>query len=207
MNSDLLNPHLAIMARRSKLGEGKTRLAATLGAHMALNIYRELIALCAQHAKDSGLKGTIFFEPEPGDFEVWDQTRFIYALQDQVPDLGQRLKAAFAHCFANGHSAVMIVGTDCPGMDASILKEAAHALANRDMVIGPSEDGGYYLLGLRQIHPSLFENINWSTDQVFQQTCTEASHLGLSIHVLPMQLDIDTESDWRQWKAKSTAKH
>ncbi len=198
----LLRVGVAILARKAELGKGKTRLAKTLGAEATLEIYLELIAKCSAAVQDSGLPARVYFDPAPGDIEVWSETYFDYGLQPTTPDLGARL--AFVAADALSHfDAVLLIGTDCPYLDGQVLREAANALQACDALLGPSLDGGYYLLGIRAVHNELFQDIAWSTDQVAHQTRQVLTNLqvdevkaGLNWQEISPLADIDEAQDW-----------
>ncbi len=115
-------------------------------------------------------------------------------------DLGEKMQAAFSHDFARPAAAAVIIGTDCPGLTTEHLREAFAALQTHDLVLGPAVDGGYYLLGMRHLHPSLFANKTWSTDTVRAETLADAARLGLRVHLLPALQDVDTIDDLRAWQ-------
>jgi uncharacterized protein len=113
--------------------------------------------------------------------------------------LGDALRSAFASHFAEGLSRVVLIDSDSPTLPPLLLEQACAALEEHDMAIGPSADGGYYLLALRQPRPSLFEDIAWSTDRVYQQTVQRAA--GLLVHELPQWYDVDTLQDLSRLEA------
>lgn len=191
---------VAIMARKAEMGVGKSRLAATLGAELTFDIYRHLIAVCAAAIECTDLPATVYFDPEPGDSDVWTDSRFKYALQSTEADLGQRLFDAATESLAQ-HEGVLLIGTDCPSLTSEILIEAANALSHSDAVIGPSTDGGYYLLGIKLVLPELFKNIDWSTDKVAAQTREVFAKAQLKVHNLPVLNDIDEQHDWNDYLA------
>lgn len=182
-------------------GRVKTRLAATIGAERAAEIYRELVErICRSLPSRTDL--IVMFDPPERRQETitWlapfgANTRFV---PQCGTDLGARLEHAFAHAFALQLKKVAVIGSDCPEITTAILDEAWKALDDHDCAIGPTEDGGYYLLALRQECPALFAGITWSSDRVFAQTVAQANVLGRSVHVLPILQDIDTEDDWRR---------
>ena len=113
-------------------------------------------------------------------------------------DLGERMQRAFAEGFTDGYEQIAVIGTDCPDCGARwinagfsrMAKEASHGM------IGPSLDGGYYLLGMKSPYPALFKNITWSEDTVFKETMAAAKNLNLHLEELPALTDIDHEEDW-----------
>ena len=182
-------------------GRVKTRLAATIGAERAAEIYRELVERICRCLPCRTEVIVMFDPPERGE----ETTRWLRPLCGKARflpqsggDLGTRLERAFADAFALQLKKVAIIGTDCVEVTSAIFDEAWEALEHRDCVIGPTEDGGYYLIALRQECPGLFREISWSTERVFAQTIARANLLGLSVHVLPRLHDVDTEDDWHR---------
>jgi rSAM/selenodomain-associated transferase 1 len=110
-------------------------------------------------------------------------------------NLGERMRRLAGDVFERGYDQVFLIGTDTPHLNAERLEEAFALLTPNGVVLGPSEDGGYYLLGLSKPNPALFENIDWSTDQVFSQTKERAAACRLSVKLLPKERDIDTPKD------------
>jgi len=114
-----------------------------------------------------------------------------------VGPLGSRLATAFARHFADAADRVVIVGTDCPGIDRRLVTEAFSALSSHDVVLGPTLDGGYYLIGLREPQPALFRDIPWAGGAVLAQTRAKAHTLRLSVRLLRPLRDVDTAPDAR----------
>jgi rSAM/selenodomain-associated transferase 1 len=110
-------------------------------------------------------------------------------------DLGERLANAFEWSHAQGHSRTIIVGTDIPTLDSDVLSDAFEALEGAEVVLGPSTDGGYYLVGLKEPRPGLFEDVDWSTPKVLEQTIARIDETGAAYHLLPERTDIDTWQD------------
>ena len=196
---------VAVLARRAKRGEGKRRLAASLGDEATYDIYRELLRACAKAVAGSGLPATVYFDPVPGDKDIWTAERFGYSLQPYGADLGKRIKDAAEESLTRFGGGVLLIGTDCPTLSPALLREAAEALDTHDAVLGPSTDGGYYLLGLRRVEPRLFDGIAWSTEAVADQTRAVLAKAGLRTRELPALTDIDTEADWRAYCAAHEA--
>ncbi|HEY7925129.1 MAG TPA: TIGR04282 family arsenosugar biosynthesis glycosyltransferase, partial [Vicinamibacteria bacterium] len=117
-------------------------------------------------------------------------------------DLGARLTDAFARAFGRGATRVAIVGSDIPGVTRATALQALDALSAADLVVGPAEDGGYYLIALREPHPELVRGIDWSTPAVLAQTLERAKASGLRVHALEPLRDVDTLADLRAaWPA------
>lgn len=120
--------------------------------------------------------------------------------------LGERLAEATAHAFAEGAQRVVVIGTDSPWLTASDVDAACEALAHAELVLGPAEDGGYYLVGLSRPMPALFEGIAWSTAAVYQETITKARALGLRVHTLPLGYDVDRLEDLQRFIVEEGAR-
>ena len=184
-------------------GRVKTRLAATVGAERAAEIYRKLVAEVFARLP-GGVETVVCFDPAERreDFMGWltplAPGRALHFLPQHAGDLGVRLDHAFAETFALGFERVAAIGTDCIAMDSAIFEETWTSLDERDVALGPSKDGGYYLIGLRAPCPALFRDIEWSTPRVLASTLARAGDAGMSIHLLPRLSDVDTEEDWRR---------
>jgi rSAM/selenodomain-associated transferase 1 len=114
-------------------------------------------------------------------------------------DLGARIQAAFAGSFDSGATRVVIIGSDCPYLTARDIREAWDALKTSDLVLGPAEDGGYWLVGLRKNHPGLFTDMTWSSSDVLGETMKRAKAFGLKTSLLRTLSDVDTREDWEKF--------
>lgn len=200
--------HLLVLARVPALGRVKSRLAAGIGAAAALAVYQELLTITRRAVVTSGVPTTVWLADEAGPELAEAATREWpgMALRSQpAGELGQRMAAAFAAAFAAGAGQVVIIGTDCPGLRAAHLTEAFALLTSHDVVLGPATDGGYYLLGLRQPQPELFEHKAWSTASVLADTLADARRLGRQVALLPELRDVDTADDLAAWRAATQA--
>lgn len=191
-----------IFVKYPEPGRVKTRLAATVGAEQAAEIYERLVAEVFARLPDDA-EVIVCFDPAERGGEI---RRWIGGLTGKGPlrflpqaagDLGERLERAFAEAFALGFGQVAAIGTDCIEIDAPIFDETWTALGEHDVVLGPSEDGGYYLIALAAPCPPLFHGIAWSGASVLADTLARAAAAGLRVHRLPVRLDVDTEEDWR----------
>lgn len=127
----------------------------------------------------------------------WSSNSFDKFLQSSG-GLGTRMHDAFQQAFSDQAGPVLIIGSDCAQLTTGIIQSGIDALAKHDFVVGPAEDGGYYLLGMRAFHPEVFENIAWSTESVLAQTKTIIEEQGWSLKLLPTLSDIDYEEDWEK---------
>ena len=188
-------------------GKVKTRLAATVGAAAAADIYRRLVAavLAGLPAEDELI---VVFDPPEKRAQVAEWLHSLLAgrradfIAQAAGDLGVRLERAFAEAFERGFERVAVIGSDCIELTPEIFSATWKALETCGAVLGPSTDGGYYLLALRQPCAALFHGIAWSTDAVRAQTLAQAQAAGLSVHELAALPDIDTEADWRRAEEK-----
>lgn len=190
MKSDLL----IIFYRNPELGKVKTRLAATAGEEKALAIYLKLASHTREVALQTACDRVVYYSDFIDTEDSWSNDQFKKSLQTGE-SLGERMKQAFANSFDAGYKRVCIIGTDCPGLTTQIINESFVKLKSNDVVIGPATDGGYYLLGMENFWPTLFENKAWSTDSVLSQTVQDAKQLNLLNFLLPTLTDVDEEKD------------
>jgi rSAM/selenodomain-associated transferase 1 len=126
----------------------------------------------------------------------------------KIGDLGQRMQAAFEAMFAGGYQLCCIIGSDAPDLPLSYIREAYQLLSEQqtDTVFGPSKDGGYYLLGMKQAWPSLFRDIPWSSNEVLNKSLTIARDAALATALLPEWQDIDTVEDLQAFQKRTSGK-
>jgi uncharacterized protein len=191
-------PALIIFVRNPVLGKVKTRLAASMGAEKALEIYLELCRLTREQCQKIPFARYLYYSDWIEEVDDWSADFFHKRLQTGV-DLGERMQHAFVEVLAD-HPAALIIGTDCPALDADLLQKAVETLQDHDAVLGPAADGGYYLLGLKKAYPALFSGIPWSTAEVAQLTLEKMRHLGLVCARLKTLSDIDEAEDWEKWR-------
>jgi len=179
-------------------GHVKTRLAANLGAPMATGLYRCFVADIIHKITAVRLPLIIFYDP-PGSLQMirtWLGNHQTYAAQTGNT-LGERMEQAFQHVFNAGIRRTVLMGSDLPDLPGENLTRALSALDTHDAVIGPSADGGYYLIGFtsRAFTARVFQGIRWSTDTVYQATMERFAEENRSIYELSPWPDIDTMSD------------
>lgn len=199
-----MSDRLIVFTRYPESGKAKTRLIPALGAEAAADLHRQMtertLAEIQSLQQSYALTVEVWFAG--GDrvqMQSWLGANLHYQPQP-AGNLGDRMMQAFQTAFDTHVKAAIIIGTDCPELSAALLIEAFQALQQTDLVLGPATDGGYYLIGLRQLVPDLFQAIAWSTDQVFQQTVDIANKLHLSLTCLPPLTDIDRPDDLPVWE-------
>ena len=183
---------LIVFVKKPKEGRVKTRLAIDIGNEKAVAIYKKLLRNTEQ-----------VIEPLLQDVFIYSDAFFEeffsgYSWRLQTGDnLGLKMFNAFEEVFALGYDKVNIIGSDCFELDTAIIEESF--TRKTSAVIGPSVDGGYYLLGLTKNSSVIFDEIDWSTDKVFTQTQRQLSHLSMEPAILPLLIDIDDIEDLRKF--------
>lgn len=196
MSSSKINA-LLIFIKNPIQGNVKTRLADTAGEEKALLIYKKLLDYTREVTLQVDADRQLWYSRFTDSNDAWDNQQFDKRVQEGN-SLGERMSGAFEQAFEKDYSKVVIIGSDCAQLEAEHIKLAYLALDEDDVVIGPSEDGGYYLLGMNRFLPELFEDKEWSTPQVFEQTLSDCKEQGHSYHILEELNDVDTEDDWRE---------
>lgn len=181
-----------VFTRNPELGKVKTRLAVTIGEKNALKVYVHLLDHTKQCIAQVNAFRRVLYSNEIVLNDIWDTATFEKDIQ-QGTDLGLRMKNAFEKGFKNGYDKIVIVGSDLATLESKDIEDAFKLLDENEVVIGPAEDGGYYLLGLKTIPNGIFENKNWGTNTVLSDTLTNLSNINTAF--LRMQNDIDTIDD------------
>ncbi len=195
-NARLQPAALLVFAKAPRPGAVKTRLARNWGAEAAAEAYRRLGRSVMEQLADAPARTTVCFDPPGAEDEMrgWLGGGPSFVPQGDG-DLGARMDRMVRAAFAQGARAVAVVGTDAPTVDAETVGLALDALRSADVVLGPSSDGGYYLIALKEPQPSLFEQMPWSTACVFSETTARCRALGLRVTCLPVETDIDSAAD------------
>ena len=194
---------ILLFVRLPQPGRVKTRLASKIGIFEAAKIYGQLVATVLQRLP-KWARLIIMFDPPDRAREVRAWITELWPDHDiefvaQVPgDLGARLEHAFAYAFATGAEKAAVVGSDCIEIAPQTFTETERALETHKCAIGPTFDGGYYLLALKQPCRSLFVNMDWSAETVFAETVARARAAGLTVYELARHYDVDTIEDWQR---------
>lgn len=194
----MYNNAIIIFQKRPEPGKVKTRLSKVIGEKKAVEVYRYLLDHTHEQIKNYPADIFVYFQDQADDAYVLNDHYHI-GIQ-KGGDLGEKMQMAFDEVLGKGYRKVVIIGSDCLELTADILDEAYEALVYHDLVIGPAEDGGYYLLGMKVPHPELFADKSWSTSTVFSDTVEDAKRLRLNYHKLKKLADVDEYKDLKGLK-------
>lgn len=191
---------LIVFVKNPIPGQVKTRIARTVGDAKALDVYRHLLTYTQTLASDFRECCAVYY----GDFVNADDgwNPFVKYLQSGA-DLGERMHHAFAEQFRAGAGKVVIIGSDCFDLTPSHIHTAFATLDTVDVVIGPATDGGYYLLGMNQLQPFLFQDMPWSQPELRQLTELAIMQHGLTFAQLDELTDIDEWADYEAYLLKT----
>ncbi|MBO0857032.1 MAG: TIGR04282 family arsenosugar biosynthesis glycosyltransferase [Chloracidobacterium sp.] len=202
-----MNEALIVMAKAPRAGEVKTRLAGALDPEEARDLYvaflNDTFALMedVRNERDNLALG-ICYTPE-GEVEAFEEVEREGSLMilQRGENLGERLTNCFVDLFALGFESVVVIGADGPTLPGEHVFDAFECFeADEDVVVGPTEDGGYYLIGMRKLHKRIFEDIPWSSAGVLNTTVERAREAGLNLVLLPEWRDVDTPEDFERLK-------
>ncbi len=190
---------LIIFTRYPEAGNVKTRLIPALGEKGAERLHREMV----EHT----IAQTRYFENEtevhftggsPKLMKRWLGDRLLYQKQTGS-SLGERLENALKTAFAAGEKKVIVIGTDCPDLTSDHINKTFNLLSSSNLVLGPTFDGGYYLIGLKKLYRELFQEISWGSNKVYCQTVQAAGILKLKTVHLEKLADVDRPADLPAW--------
>ena len=185
---------LLIFYRNPVIGGVKTRLAKTAGDEKALAVYLFMAAHTRRLTENLLVDKRVYYSDFIDREDAWDNHSFQKFIQ-AGDDLGERMLNAFREGYRDGYEAISIIGTDCLELTSSILASAFQELNQKDVVLGPAKDGGYYLLGMTRLWPEFFQGKAWSTSSVAKDTIRDCEQLELSYSLLPVLQDVDEEAD------------
>jgi len=185
---------LMIFVKNPVAGKVKTRLAKTMGEKKAFEIYMQLLEHTHKVASSVKVDKAVFYSDEIIQDDFFENKKF-QKYNQEGSDLGKRMLNAFKLAFGKQYRRVVIIGSDTFEITPKIIKDAFAALPNNNFVIGPTHDGGYYLLGMNALHVHLFKNKKWSSEDVLHDTLVDIRNMNGSYKLLPELTDIDTEED------------
>jgi len=187
-----------MFVKSPEIGMVKSRLAASVGDNFVLDLYKCFVSDMMEMFSRSEYPLIIFFHPPESRQKIVQWLGDTHILLPQIGDnLGERMKNAFRTVFSQHLGSALLIGSDSPDLPSQIIDEALTSLRDHDAVVGPSYDGGYYLIGFRAdtFLPQVFDRIPWSTSEVFLQTTDVLKKAGHRVHVLPVWRDVDTFDD------------
>ena len=201
-----MKTRIIILTKFPEAGKVKSRLAKEVGNNKAAEIYKTILLDNWQIAKDTGHEVCIEFSPL--DAKKKFQTLFgkNVILNPQIgTDIGWRMANAFARCLQQQFDAAILIGGDAPDLSAELLNEALVSLLNHDIVLGPTHDGGYYLIGFTKdsFNPHYFQNIDWSSPNVFKQTAEIIRESNNKLYLIEKRFDLDTFDDVKEFLGSS----
>jgi uncharacterized protein len=197
MTTPQKNVVFVVVAKAPVAGKVKTRLCPPLSHEAAARLYTGFLRDTLELVQNE-LTGADVRIVCPTQADAEGIARIVPGVEFVVQNdegLTEALTEAFASCLAVGFGKVFCLSSDNPTLPGAYLEEAIAALDSCDLVLGPSEDGGYYLVGAKAAYPALFENMIWSTDKVLDETIGRTRAAGLSYHLLPLWYDLDTGTD------------
>lgn len=183
---------LLIFTRNPELGKVKSRLAKDVGEKSALRIYEFLLEHTASVTKNLAVHKEVYYSEAIWEQDVWDNELYSKKLQ-KGEDLGERMLQAFKDGFKNGYKNIIIIGSDLYELETKDLETAFLLLQQKETVIGPATDGGYYLLGMNKLYPQVFKQKAWGTSSVLEATLEDLK--GTELGILEARNDVDHFSD------------
>ncbi len=183
---------LMIFTRNPELGKCKTRLAATIGDQAALDIYKFLLQHTVEITQNLQATKEVHYSVKVRDNDIWNSE--IYTKKQQSGDhLGKRMENAFQNGFTEGYENIVIIGSDIYDLNQKDIENAFAALETHNYVIGPAQDGGYYLFGMKSLNSRVFRNKEWGTDTVLKDTLIDLETE--NVKLLEERNDIDYYED------------
>lgn len=182
---------LIVFVKNIRFGKVKTRLAKTIGNKEAFEVYKLLVEKTAAAISNLQVDRHIYFSDVVVDSKWPDN----YKTTQKGNDLGERMKNAFKDGFDKGYKNIILIGSDLPDISETILNNAFNTLKTNDTVFGPAEDGGYYLVGMKQLYNCIFEHKPWSTSSLLYDTLDEIKSKHITVGLLDTLNDIDTFKD------------
>ncbi len=193
MSKDLL----VVFVKNLIPGNVKTRLAEGIGMDLAMEVYKELVSYTAEVSDKVKTEKAIYYSEYVERWDFFNDEKYQKHLQ-QGNDLGQKMLNAFYDAFENDYDKMVLVGSDIPDISKKIIEEAFKKLDDHDVVVGPAEDGGYYLIGMKNAYARLFEDKTYGHDQVCSELLESIEESGLKYGTVATLLDVDTEEDMKK---------
>ena len=194
---------LIVFVKNIKLGKVKTRLAKTIGNETAFEVYKVLVDKTEQAIHNLEMDKHIYFSDVVVDTK-WPNN---FKTAQTGSNLGERMCNAFKDGFDKGYENIILIGSDLPDISDVIINNAFDTLTHKETVFGPAEDGGYYLIGMKQLHTFVFREKPWSTSILLEETLKELHSHTISLGLLETLNDIDTFEDLKASSIYKTYLH
>jgi rSAM/selenodomain-associated transferase 1 len=178
-------------------GTVKTRLADEIGTDLALEVYKNLVMNTSEITDKLKMDRAIYYSEYVELYDFFDDEVYSKHIQEG-DDLGQRMLNAFFDGIEDGYEKVVLIGSDIPDISKKIIEDAFAKLDDHDVVVGPAEDGGYYLIGMKNAHKQLFEGMEYSQPNVFQDLVDEIESSGMKYATTQTLFDLDTKADMKK---------
>jgi len=182
---------LVIFVKNIKLGKVKTRLAKTVGNENAFTIYKALVEVTENATSCINVDKRIYFS----DAIIHEKWPNDYKAVQKGANLGERMSNAFQDGFDDGYAEIVLIGSDLPNITETIIHEGFKSLLHNEVVFGPAEDGGYYLVGMSKFYNCIFQNKAWSTTTLLDETLAELKQKKIEVSLIETLNDIDTFED------------
>ncbi|MDG1148263.1 MAG: TIGR04282 family arsenosugar biosynthesis glycosyltransferase [Crocinitomicaceae bacterium] len=195
---------IIVFAKNRTLGKVKTRLAKTIGDHAALEVYTHLFNITQQESIKTKHCDLHIYYSDVAEKSSWSNAEVFIQTGDNI---GERMMNAFDDGFSKGYKRIVGIGSDLPDLKSGIMETALKVLETSDTVFGPSEDGGYYLIGMTKSMPFIFLNKPWSTDQLLNITVKELKEKKYSVKKLMTLNDIDDINDLKRSSISKLFQH
>ena len=201
-----MSVRLCVFARTPELGRVKQRLAREIGAEAALAAHEALLRRVVERAAaGTNFRTEIWLTNLAAPLPDWLENRSLDLHEQKGTDLGQRMRHTFESALA-ASSACILIGSDCPDIDAAYVDSAIEALNRADVVFGPAEDGGYGLVGMKRLIPEIFAESSWGDAKVLERALERAERAGVSVALLAEIYDVDELADWQRYQEESSGR-
>ena len=188
---------LSIFVKNLIPGTVKTRLAKDLGIDVAIEIYKELVGITAEAINTLRVDKCVYYSEYIESNDQFDDTKYQKHIQEGK-DLGQRMQNCFYDAFESNFDKIILIGSDTPDITDQIISKGFEELDKHDIIIGPAQDGGFYLIGMKEPHENLLDKRSYGHKEVLNELLDEIENRNLSVFKLPTLIDIDVKDDLKK---------
>jgi len=188
---------LSIFVKNLIPGTVKTRLAKDLGIDVAIEIYKELVRITAEATNTLKIDKCVYYSEYIESNDQFDDAKYQKHIQEGK-DLGQRMQNCFYDAFELNFDKIILIGSDTPDITDQIISQGFAELDKHDIIIGPAQDGGFYLIGMKEPHENLLNKRTYGHEEVLNELLNEIENRNLSVFKLPTLIDIDVKDDLKK---------